>query len=111
MRATMEQQHAESSPRDPLLRSFDEGRHYAFAVAALVLAGLSFLNLFGIEKAIVGIAFGVLAARGQPAASFQRLTGIAAVILSVIYILLTIALFVFFGEELNTMVQRLRQSS
>ena len=42
------------------------GQKYAYATASLILGLLCFVNLAGLEKAVVAIVFGVLALRGQP---------------------------------------------
>ena len=42
------------------------GQKYAYATASLILGLLCFVNLAGLEKAVVAIVFGVLALRSQP---------------------------------------------
>lgn len=42
------------------------GQKYAFATVSLVLGIFSFVNLLGLEKAILAIIFGWLALRAQP---------------------------------------------
>ena len=58
------------------------GQKYAYATASLILSLLCFVNLAGLEKAVLAIVFGVLALRRRPApALVQRrawaMTGIA----------------------------------
>ena len=43
------------------------GQKYAFATASLVLGVCCFVNLLGLEKAILAIVFGWLALRANPA--------------------------------------------
>jgi hypothetical protein len=43
------------------------GQKYAFATVSLVLGISCFVNLLGLEKAILAIAFGWLALRAEPA--------------------------------------------
>lgn len=43
------------------------GQKYAYATASLTVGLLCFLNLAGLEKAIIAIVFGVLALRREPA--------------------------------------------
>jgi hypothetical protein len=43
------------------------GQKYAFATASLILGLLCFVNLAGLEKAVLAIVFGVLALRRRPA--------------------------------------------
>ena len=40
------------------------GQKYAYATVSLVLGAASFVNLLGIEKGILAIAFGMLALKG-----------------------------------------------
>jgi hypothetical protein len=42
------------------------GQKYAYATASLILGLLCFINLAGLEKAVIAIVFGVLALRRQP---------------------------------------------
>ena len=42
------------------------GQKYAYATASLILGLLCFVNLAGLEKAVVAIVFGVLALGSQP---------------------------------------------
>ena len=42
------------------------GQKYAYATASLTLGLLCFVNLAGLEKAVVAIVFGVLALRSRP---------------------------------------------
>ena len=42
------------------------GQKYAYATASLILGLLCFVNLAGLEKAVVAIVFGVLALRSRP---------------------------------------------
>jgi hypothetical protein len=48
------------------------GQKYAYATASLILGLVCFVNLAGLEKAMLAIAFGVLALRRQPAPVLQR---------------------------------------
>jgi hypothetical protein len=43
------------------------GQKYAYATASLILSLLCFVNLAGLEKAVIAIVFGVLALRRRPA--------------------------------------------
>lgn len=48
------------------------GQKYAFATASLVLGIACFVNLLGLEKAILAIVFGWLALRAEPAPVLQE---------------------------------------
>lgn len=76
-----------------------------FAVASLVLGIISFVNLFGVEKSIVAIVFGILALKRI--AGNSRLSGknlaISGIILgSVAMILLTTLTIKYFPQVKQT---------
>jgi hypothetical protein len=48
------------------------GQKYAFATVSLVLGISCFVNLLGLEKALLAIAFGWLALRTEPAPVLQQ---------------------------------------
>ena len=48
------------------------GQKYAFATVSLVLGISCFVNLLGLEKAILAIAFGWLALRAEPAPVLEQ---------------------------------------
>jgi hypothetical protein len=48
------------------------GQKYAFATASLIMGIACFVNLLGLEKAILAIVFGWLALRAQPAPVLQQ---------------------------------------
>ncbi len=48
------------------------GQKYAYATASLILGLLCFVNLAGMEKAVMAIVFGVMALGSQPPALVQR---------------------------------------
>ena len=68
-----------------------------WAIAGLVIGILSFVQLFGLEKGIVAVVFGVLALK--EIASKQEIEGrriaISGIILGVIYIAILIYLALF----------------
>jgi hypothetical protein len=48
------------------------GQKYAFATASLIMGIACFVNLLGLEKAILAIVFGYLALRAEPAPVLQQ---------------------------------------
>ena len=48
------------------------GQKYAYATASLILGLLCFVNLAGMEKAVMAIVFGAMALGSQPPALVQR---------------------------------------
>jgi hypothetical protein len=51
----------------PALQAAVLGQKFAYATASLILGLLCFVNLAGLEKAVMAIVFGVLALRSRPA--------------------------------------------
>lgn len=54
------------NPDDPAREAAVLGQKYAYATASLILGLLCFVNVAGLEKAVLAIVFGVLALRGEP---------------------------------------------
>lgn len=78
-----------------------------FAIASLVIAILSFVNLAGLEKAIVAIVFGVLALRKIEDTQLKsKKLANAGIILGIISTLLTITFIIKFYPKIQ---QRLKQ--
>jgi len=78
-----------------------------FAAAALALAALSFVHLFGVEKAALAVVLGVmllkdplLSPRGQKLAKAAIITGIA-------YLLVVAGVFLYHMPALNSMASKL----
>ncbi len=73
------------------------GQKYAYATASLTVGLLCFLNLAGLEKAVMAIVFGVLALRRQPAPALvqRRAWARAGVALGAAVIVLVPALIYF----------------
>lgn len=77
------------------------------AIAALTMAALSFVHLFGVEKAGMAVAFGTMAlkdpaltARGQKLAKTAIVTGIA-------YLALVAGVFLYHMPMLNDLAAKL----
>lgn len=77
------------------------------AIAALTMAALSFVHLFGIEKAGMAVIFGVMALK-DPAITLagQRLAK-AAVITGLAYLLIVSGVFLYHMPLLNDLASRL----
>jgi|GEM_PF-830607 len=78
-----------------------------FATAALALAALSFVHLFGVEKAALAVVLGVmvlkdplLSPRGQKLAKAAIITGIA-------YLLVVTGVFLYHMPALNSLAAKL----
>ncbi|MHB8877992.1 MAG: hypothetical protein ACYC8T_30215 [Myxococcaceae bacterium] len=88
------------------------GQKYAFATASLLLGLATFVNLLGLEKAGLAVAFGVLALRGQPPPalttrrSFAKV-GIALGSLALVAVPVMIVLFHDRFAELITALEKL----
>ena len=69
-----------------------------FAVASLVIGVLSFIQVFGVEKGVVAIIFGIIAL-GKIEKSEENLSGkgyaIAGIILGILMIALTLSVKLF----------------
>ena len=77
------------------------------AAAALAMGALSFGHLFGVEKASLAVAFGVLALRDPEITSRGRKLAMAAVITGLAYLVLIAGVFLYHMPMLNSMASKL----
>jgi len=77
------------------------------AIAALTMAALSFVHLFGVEKAAMAVVFGVLALK-DPVITLrgQRLAK-AAVAVGLTYLLIVSGVFLYHMPMLNELSSKL----
>lgn len=71
---------------------------------AFIVALSSFINLFGIEKAILGIIFGYIAIKED---GYDSKLSKIAVIISFLYILIIFVITVIYMPEINRYIERL----
>ncbi len=90
------------------------GQKYAYATIALILGIFCFINLAGMEKAILAIIFAVLALRKTPAPVLQerRVWAKAGLVLGLSVIIIVPIVIIFFFERLREIIEViLRMSS
>ena len=85
------------------------GQKYAYASAALMLGIASFVNLLGMEKAILAIIFARLALKSDPPPLLKnrREWGQAGLILGVLQVVVISALIIMFRNELQHILELL----
>jgi hypothetical protein len=90
--------------------AFVLGQRYTFATMALVLALLSFLNLAGMEKAILAVVIGARALQPVPEPSLEtrRRWAHAAVILGATHIVLLVTIILLNLDRLSRVVEVIR---
>lgn len=96
----------------PLTDSNDQhalrrGRSEGFAIAALALGALSFVQLLGMEKALLSIVLAVLALRGAVSARSRRHARVA-IALGALYLLITATTLIVFRDRLGELVRLLQ---
>lgn len=77
------------------------------AAAALAMGALSFVHLFGIEKASLAVAFGVLALRDPEITPLGRKLAKTAIVAGLAYLVLIAAVFLHHMPMLNSMAAKL----
>jgi hypothetical protein len=79
------------------------GQKYAYATIALILGVASFVNVLGMEKAILAIVFGRLALKSEPGPLLKsrREWGRAGLVLGVLQVVLLSVLLIVFRNELR----------
>jgi hypothetical protein len=87
------------------------GQKYAYATISLVLGAASFVNLFGIEKGMLAIVFGMLALRAAPGPTLveRRSWGKLGVALGLIQIVLVIAVIALNFDKLLELIRLLER--
>lgn len=88
-------------------RLLAQGRRQGLATAALALGVLSFIQLLGMEKALLAIGLAVLALRG---ASLPRTRGlaIAGLVLGGLYLAIAGVSLVLFRDKLTELIRLLQ---
>lgn len=80
------------------------------AIASLVLGLVSFVQLFGLEKAVLSIIFGAISLK--EITTSQQLNGkkyaYAAIILSSVYILILVVMMLVKGPEMFNLLGKMR---
>lgn len=89
------------------------GQKYAYATVSLVLGILCFINLAGMEKAILAIVFAWLALKSNPAPVLKdrRLWAQAGLVMGSIVLILVPTLILVFINRLSTIVEVLSKMS
>lgn len=85
------------------------GQKYAYATAALLLGIASFVNLLGMEKALLAIIFARLALKSDPPPQLKnrREWGQAGLVLGVLQVVVILALVIVFRDELRHILELL----
>ena len=93
--------------------AFVLGQRYTLATLALGLALLSFLNLAGMEKAILAIVIAARALKSDPQPALERRKGWArlAIGLGVAHIVLVVTVVLLNLDRLSRLVEVLRAMS
>ena len=77
------------------------------AAAALALAVLSFVHLFGVEKAVIAVALGVALLKDPSLTPRGRKLAKAAVITGLGYLLVVTGVFLYHMPALNSLAMKL----
>ena len=93
--------------------SFVLGQRYTLATLALALALLSFLNLAGLEKAILAIVLGLRALKPAPQPPLEQRRGWArlAIGLGVAHVVLVVTIILLNLDRLSRLLDALRAMS
>lgn len=91
-----------------LATTLDRGRREGFAIAAIVLSFVSFINLLGAEKSILAITLAVLALSGSKEESARRRSFIA-IGLSLLQILTILVVILIFRDQFGELIRLLHR--
>lgn len=89
------------------------GQKYAYATVALVLGIFCFINLAGMEKAILAIVFAALALRKDPPPALQerRVWAKVGLFLGSAVIVIVPVIIIFFFDRLREIIEVLSKMS
>ena len=89
------------------------GQKYAFATASLVLGVCCFVNLLGLEKAILAIVFGWLALRANPAPALteHRMWAKAGMVLGILPLIILPVIIILNFDRLRELIDVLSKVS
>ncbi|HEV2079167.1 MAG TPA: hypothetical protein VGR19_04625 [Allosphingosinicella sp.] len=99
----------EAAPLD-VAQVRDHGRREGFAIAALALGLVSFVNLFGAEKSILAIVLATMAMSRSSTKTVRRRAFIAMG-LALLHIVTLAVVLVLFQEELGQFIKSLHKLS
>ena len=77
------------------------------AAAALAMGALSFVHLFGVEKASLAVAMGVMALKDPTLTPRGQKLAKAAIVLGLAYLLVLSAVFLYHMPALNSLASHL----
>jgi len=84
-------------------------KKYPLAVTSLIIGLLSFLHLFGLEKAILAIVLGGLALKAVPAAEEKgKRYAYAGVALGSLYVIVLVVFMAIKGPDMLNLIGKLR---
>lgn len=99
----------QTRPEEPNQAAYDAGRRTGLAIAALATSAVAFISLLGLEKAILAYVLAILAIRGMPARSQARRWGIAAIVVTIVYLVTFAVIVAVFHEQLAELMRLLQQ--
>jgi hypothetical protein len=87
------------------------GQKYAYATAALLAGIIGYVQMLGLEKAILAIIFAALALRSQPKPMLQdrRLWAKIAIVLGIIYFVLLPTIIIWKFESFKQLIDALEK--
>ena len=87
------------------------GQKYAYATAALLVGIISYVQLLGIERAVLAIIFAWLALRSNPQPKLQarRLWAVAGLVLGAIMIIIVSAILIFKFDTFKELILNLEK--
>lgn len=98
-----------NAPLDPRSdqQALRRGRSEGLAIAALALGVLSFIQLLGMEKALLAMVLGGLALRGAVTARSRRQAW-TALALGAAYLVITVSVLLLFQDRLAELIRLLQ---
>lgn len=94
---------------DALAGAYADGRRAGLALGALAAAGVAFISLLGIEKAILAFVLACLAYRGARPGSAAKRLSIVALVLAGLYTVTFLVVLVIFHQDILELIRLLQK--
>ena len=99
------------SANDPLQMAYAAGRRNGLAISAMAVAGLAFISMLGMEKAILAVVLARLAVRGAGAGEPSRRYSAWATVVACVYAATFAVVLIVFHRQLAELLRLLQHLS
>jgi hypothetical protein len=96
---------AQTTHTEAIEAAYERGRRVGLATAALALAVIAYVNLLGIEKSLLAVAFAAAALRGVPLSMIIRARTWIAVALASVHAITVVVIVVVYADKIAALAR------